>query len=338
MIRALILNDTARGGHIGCKFVMRNLKGLCADHNLHVMATLAVGPQLDGQMRRYLPDCDLVIINGEGTMHHDRVGAMYLTQAGQLASRSGKPIVLLNTVWEENNAANALLSCVEVVYARESRSAAAVACDTKIHVQTVPDLSLSTPSSVAFGSSRKCRGGVLVLDDVRLEACLLLAKYAKARSYVFRCMDFQSWRAHWRKQVRLRLVAMGLLPLRLRQARCVYDADIVVTGRFHGVCLAILAGKPFVALSSNTYKIEGLLDDAGLEGGGILLSDDRLVDDPFSCLDMAVTALQSLRHDNVAFDRYRKACSAYVERARAGHLAMFADVAALVHPRQEATG
>jgi hypothetical protein len=39
---------------------------------------------------------------------------------------------------------------------------------------------------------------------------------------------------------------------------------LVVTGLFHMSCLALLARTPFVALPSNTHKIEGLLDDVGL--------------------------------------------------------------------------
>lgn len=36
-------------------------------------------------------------------------------------------------------------------------------------------------------------------------------------------------------------------------------ARLVVTGRHHGVYLAAMAGVPFVALPSNTWKVEGLL-------------------------------------------------------------------------------
>lgn len=338
VIRTLILNDTARTGHLGCRLVMQNLKSLCTDHGLQVLAALAtMRGDFDFHLRRALPDCDLVLINGEGTMHHDRAGAMILTRAGHSASRGGKPVALLNTVWEENRAANALLSCVAAIYARESRSAAAIAREAKIPVHTVPDLSLAAPSEAEFGTRAARRGGVLVLDDVRLQACLLLAAYARKRSFAFRCMDFPAWRVPWREQAWLRLALMGMMPSRLRSGRPVYDADVVVTGRFHGACLAILAGTPFVAMSSNTYKIEGLLDDAKLGEGGVLLTDEELADDPFATLDAAVSAVQALRRDSTALDRYRQACRAYLERARAGHAAMFARLAALACARQEIT-
>jgi polysaccharide pyruvyl transferase WcaK-like protein len=43
------------------------------------------------------------------------------------------------------------------------------------------------------------------------------------------------------------------------------QATAVITARHHGVCLAVMAGVPFVALGSNTWKVEGLL--AWLPGG-----------------------------------------------------------------------
>jgi polysaccharide pyruvyl transferase WcaK-like protein len=40
---------------------------------------------------------------------------------------------------------------------------------------------------------------------------------------------------------------------------------LLVSGRFHACTLAISAGTPFVAISSNTRKIASLVEDAGLD-------------------------------------------------------------------------
>lgn len=42
------------------------------------------------------------------------------------------------------------------------------------------------------------------------------------------------------------------------------NAKMVVTGRFHVVAMCIMLRVPFIATSSNSHKIEGLLEDAGL--------------------------------------------------------------------------
>ena len=41
-------------------------------------------------------------------------------------------------------------------------------------------------------------------------------------------------------------------------------AENVVTGRFHTACMALLTKTPFLALNSNSWKIEALLKDVGL--------------------------------------------------------------------------
>ena len=56
--------------------------------------------------------------------------------------------------------------------------------------------------------------------------------------------------------------------------------SIYLTGRYHGICLAISAGVPFRAVTSNSHKIEALLKEAGL-------NPDRLVG---NVADIAVTA------------------------------------------------
>ena len=51
-------------------------------------------------------------------------------------------------------------------------------------------------------------------------------------------------------------------------------------GRFHGVVLALGAGVPALCLASNTTKIEGMLDDIGLERKMLAEGDlDRLKTD-----------------------------------------------------------
>jgi polysaccharide pyruvyl transferase WcaK-like protein len=45
---------------------------------------------------------------------------------------------------------------------------------------------------------------------------------------------------------------------------------IIVSPRFHGVCLGFMLQKPVIAIASNTYKIEGLYRDIGLDSNLVL--------------------------------------------------------------------
>jgi polysaccharide pyruvyl transferase WcaK-like protein len=54
------------------------------------------------------------------------------------------------------------------------------------------------------------------------------------------------------------------------------NTKFVITGRFHGVCFCLKVGVPFLAVRSNTYKVEGLLEDAGFADR--LVAKDALAD------------------------------------------------------------
>jgi polysaccharide pyruvyl transferase WcaK-like protein len=51
--------------------------------------------------------------------------------------------------------------------------------------------------------------------------------------------------------------------------------SLLVTGRFHAVCVALAAGTPFLAVESNTHKIASLIEDASMTCEGSLSNRRR---------------------------------------------------------------
>jgi len=51
---------------------------------------------------------------------------------------------------------------------------------------------------------------------------------------------------------------------------------LLVSGRFHACTLALLARTPFVAVPSNSHKIEALVEDAGLAAWRVAPSPDAI--------------------------------------------------------------
>jgi polysaccharide pyruvyl transferase WcaK-like protein len=87
---------------------------------------------------------------------------------------------------------------------------------------------------------------------------------------------------------------------------------VVIAARFHGVCFCMKVGVPFLAVSSNTPKIEGMLADAGL--------CDRMLD--MADLDLKVIESRSLwttTHEE------RRQC--YIADAKERISKMFDDIA-----------
>lgn len=319
-MRALILNDTRNGNHLGCIIVMEQLEALCREAGLQVNAMLRFGRHFEKQVAHELSQCDVVIINGEGTMHHDSSGAMALVRAGAMAASLKVPIALINTVWQDNQLANPLLGLCRWVSARESFSQTAIANAGTI-AEVVPDLTLTANPAQLFQSDLGITtGGIVVLDDVRLPMSLALAHYARARNLPYFPMGARpSLRTYkgWLKMIRLGMASGWAPQFHRSQVGAIASALVVVTGRFHGICLAILAGKPFVAFASNTHKMDGLLRDADLGLGGRLFDDppaDPVARNRF--IDAAVQQVLAHQADPVQRAAYQEACARYTQRAR----------------------
>lgn len=311
--------------------VMAQLIEKCKSTGIQISQALPLSRGFKDLLQKEISKCDMVIINGEGTMHHDMPGALTLAEAGIFAKEQGKPVALINTVWEGNKTANRLLPVTSMIYARESLSAVELS-NVGFPAAVVPDLALSCPADRLFlaPDTVQLTGSVLVFDDIRYEAAMLLAKYARSRGLQFYRMSvrpsLRSMAAVW-KWARLFLAGGGRRPFTLHQIQQVLEASVVVTGRFHGVCMAILAKRPFVAVSSNTHKIEGLLADAHLDEGAVLLTDSDLLRNPFEKIDKAV---QGVTLDCRAMKRYSDCCISYTESAKNRADQMFSSIATLV--------
>jgi hypothetical protein len=111
---------------------------------------------------------------------------------------------------------------------------------------------------------------------------------------------------------------------KLLQGTTVPAARRWISGRYHGVIAAFCANLPVVTVPSNTFKIEGLLADAGLSAACMLpqnwanmpLSDLALIiEEKFANWGEAESAAQIL----------------YIQRANEQITKMFDEVAALAH-------
>ena len=85
---------------------------------------------------KLLKKCGLVIVNGEGSIHHDR--NMHLVEIA-----AHHKAVLVNSVWAENSPYRALRK-FRYVAVREGRSAAAMAA-AGVDAEVVPDLLFASP-------------------------------------------------------------------------------------------------------------------------------------------------------------------------------------------------
>jgi hypothetical protein len=282
---AIILNDTRVDRHHGCSSVMQALEAGLASAGIHVAATVPAHSDWarDPGFQSALPKAQLLVVNGEGTLHHDRPAGLRLLQAARHARQHGLATALVNAGWEANGAEYAAtVRDFDLVSARDSRSAAALRA-IGVDCRVVPDLSLCTPPPAAS----MVRSGVAYTDSVDPSVTLVLdALRRRSNGLAASIHDVHPTRAalDWRflraavgkremvhpfraitllraRQAQWRSAVSGVTSFMRRLA----EIEFLVSGRFHACTLAMVTRTPFIAFGSNTGKVQSLLEDAGLE-------------------------------------------------------------------------
>ena len=277
----LLINDTDEdSSHFGCMRVMRSIREALAQRGHGSLPSLKVGTdwRSTAHEKAKIDAAKVLLINGEGTLHHGKRKGLWLLEAGERVRANGGKVALINALWQENpeHWAN-LASRFDLIYCRDSQSAAELSNQSGIDVAWFGDLSmfqwLKTPDQI--------RNGVTVSCSVNRDVEKRLANFAKSTgsAYVPVTPHIKHVSVHARGLKRMLRKAYACNAekrfltkhphTRLVQNDADYIAELcqrelLVTGRFHAVCMAILAKTPFVAIRSNSWKIQTLLKDVGL--------------------------------------------------------------------------
>jgi hypothetical protein len=324
--QAVVLNDTATRYHHGCSRVMRLLLRGLDEAGIEVAATSPARADWakDEAVLRALRQAQVVVINGEGTLHDGAPMGARLLSVLDHPDAAGTPVALVNALWEGNPPEwDRWLRRLALAAARDSGSAEAIR-RVRGDGRWGPDLSLSAPSEVAGVS----RHGLVVGDSVRFEArrrlaraaqrlgaCYVPTKTLRGRVWdlgVARSLLWRGYNGVWTGRVPAFEMPGDEGAYLARLSR----AEGHVTGRFHAVCLSMLTGTPVLALASRTSKIERLLRDAGL-------GDDRL---------LTAEALERLTPAEAArpYSRAeRVAVAEFLAQARTEARRLFADIRGL---------
>lgn len=289
-MKLLVLNDTRAELHYGCDLVMQAILSKLNCKGENEVVTLPNTAGVD-EIRREFVDGkpDKVIVNGEGTLHHDQPRAILLADAIYTAVELSIDVYIINSTVQENGTyiMNSL-RLAKNIFVRDSRSKEYLG-SLGIHSEIVADLSLYSRLGSAADDFNK--ENLLFSDSVNKNITdNLFNKYNKNGKFISLHHIPNGGRSRiayklYRKIVWLNSKIKFLLGIsnnrdkmllgyknNLNDLICeISRAKIVVTGRFHLACLCILLRVPFVAIESNTYKISSLLKDVGL-------SDKRCVE------------------------------------------------------------
>jgi len=300
MAKAVLLNDTRVDFHHGCDLVWQSLVVNCAKVGIDILATAPahVDWKENHLFMKAFETADLVIVNGEGTIHHDKETGGYLLDAGRLARQQGIPAALINCTWEGNGSEFIQkLGDFSLVSVRETLSEKEIA-SKNIKPLVVPDLSLE-----GLNWQNNPRKKIGFSDSVVQHYLPMLYTLLKETSEgVSTPIQYPEegmaglWRffaTYIQKSDLLhpkdlaRIISSRFLQWRNATRgseafiRRLSHLSLLISGRFHSICVAMGTGTPLLALESDSHKVRGMLIDAGLISRLLLpseLTEERILD------------------------------------------------------------
>jgi hypothetical protein len=267
--RIALFNDTSVTNHYGCTAVMsaliRGLEARGGEIAFRWPVAVDWQPSADLIAER---DFDVLVVNGEGSIHHsiDRPRARQLCALGPFArDRLGVPAYLINASIEALEIAEIEnLKAFRSITVRESTSA---------HYLDSHGIESSVAGDLSFATRQpavQTRAGVLVTDSVLQPVSESLTAVAKAINAEFVPMRERKSTLDRLKKIFFSKptpplegpLAADLLPRLDLFLEKIAQSELVITGRFHSVCLSLLLRTPVLAVPSNSAKISAILQDA----------------------------------------------------------------------------
>jgi len=232
MVKTLLLNDTSNY-HSGCKVVVKELV-----KKYNITLTVKTHEQIT---KNSLLKFDKVVLNGEGTLHHNQKNAKKFLTYLDIAQKNNIETYLINSVWQDmSKQYDKILKNLKVLEVREINSYNELKNKHNILSTIKPDQSYfhNVVNLKDFKKIDIYEGGYSSMEVIGY-----LRKKIKQTAYPSIDIFTQSWEE-----------VVGRLK----------NSDLLITGRHHEMYAACVAECKFIPFSGNTWKMEGLLNSAGV--------------------------------------------------------------------------
>lgn len=264
MHKFAILNDTTRDkGHIGCRLVIGNLSRLCGENNISLYDKDCRENFNRTDYCDKLKNIDVVIINGEGTLH-DNAGIVWFKKA-EIAKDLGKRVYLVNAVWQNNSDTKKYLSLFDFVILRDELSFKEAANDGAKNAVWVPDLSFYSFNQVREIEISE-KQNTLIIDSTVKRLTTQLIKYAYRTESDIAFM-YEKRQKHTSAKLKYQLLnyLYNKKFYLLKSAEQMAQYQSIISGRYHACCLAMMLGIPTLGIDSNTWKTQSMYHEAELD-------------------------------------------------------------------------
>ena len=283
--KAILFNDTRNEYHHGCSLVIKNIFSFFNNLNVDIIKTFPSGINhlQNRNLENFIKKVDLIIVNGEGTIHHSQINALNLLKIGKFAKSFNKKTILINSIFDtQDKNFYDLVKYFDLINVRDRLSKSYLNIN-KIKSIFTPDFSFYIPEISTYKNNIKSE--ILFTDSVNKDITFKLIKIFKKKFTFFPILKYPydkkiNFFNHLRKIKFFTLKFIHILfknhitnnyEVRFYGINSLYkyvnkitNSKIIITGRYHALCFAIQNLTPFIAIESNSHKISALLDDIGL--------------------------------------------------------------------------
>lgn len=283
MKNVVLLNDTSFENHHGCNIVIENIKRNLEKRNIKLLNTNPIGRSWKNNKSflNSLKQADAIIINAEGTIHDD---SNYAYSLLEIVNYTNKPCFLINMTYQNNSKKfSELVSKFSKVYVRESFSKKELEKDN-IESIIVPDMTFYILKKDYLDKKEK---NIYITDSHDIKKSEELYNIAKKNQAIFlpiiapfekysnlagffkllKFSFFNNWGIFIEKFKNLKYKYKRFIFVKNEDDLLeeIKNCSFLISARFHAICLSLHFSIPFIALSSNTFKIESLLNDIGID-------------------------------------------------------------------------
>ena len=223
----------------------------------------------DRELQKRIEKCDAVIVNGEGSIHHNLMRALALFGLMRTCVLANKPVLLLNSTIQamDTEILKSVLGDLQILHTRERRSFDEIQKNYCTNTICAPDLAfLAVDRQIRnfkhFTDAKQCciiTAGVAV--SARTLDILFDTIFQLHLTPVYLCIG-DGGEAELAKRIcaqrKVALVNAWEIPVD-EIVGFLSQFKIAISGRHHINIFLLCAGVPFVAIPSNTWKIEQTL-------------------------------------------------------------------------------
>ncbi len=292
-----LVNDTRYDNHHGCLSVVKNLHQGMSERGWSCSGSLPVSSS-PSSLKKYasaLAKAEMVIINGEGSLHHDSRNANRLFEICRQLSATHQ-LVLVNALWQANDIEKwaPVLTKMKAIYTRDRRSQNELTSQG-IAAKYAPDLTFyQYPTffhveKIGYG----CTDSVLNIWSENAFSYCQKNNDVDFLTLFTGNLAFSRGSKDWMKRIKYRVYPVLWKWFKLRVPpryksigfaindttdflSKLSEYKSVCVARYHALCFAVQQGVPFLIVSSNSHKSEALLEEIGLPVEQFSISKNEL--------------------------------------------------------------